>query len=69
MDKILHFGVCLLLTLVIGYFSLPLAFLAVLVTGVGKEVYDYLDYGLFSIGDLIADILGFIIGLSIYLII
>tara|TARA_B100002049_G_scaffold190683_1_gene147609 strand:+ start:10682 stop:10837 length:156 start_codon:yes stop_codon:yes gene_type:complete len=31
------------------------------VIGIGKEVYDYFDYGLFSFSDIIADYVGGIV--------
>lgn len=33
--------------------------------GVGKEVYDYIDYGLFSWGDIKADLIGVALGVVI----
>ena len=60
-DKILHFTVCFLIALllypVIGWWSIGTA----IATGVGKELYDWRDYGNFSWGDILADFLGVIV--------
>lgn len=57
-DKILHFFVCFGITLLlyplIGWWSIGTA----IATGVGKELYDYKDYGLFSWWDIAADLAG-----------
>ena len=57
-DKILHFlccfGITLLLYPLIGWWSIGTA----IATGVGKELYDWRDYGLFSWGDILADMSG-----------
>lgn len=61
-DKILHFSVCLGITLLLyplfGWWSIGTA----LATGVGKELYDWRDYGNFSWGDIIADVIGVLVG-------
>lgn len=66
-DKFLHFSVICALFLVCRAVGvsvlLTLSFCAVI--GVGKEIYDYFDYGLFSISDIIADCAG---GLVAYLV-
>lgn len=58
LDKLLHFlvclGICLLLYPLIGWWSIGTA----IATGVGKELYDWRDYGLFSWGDILADMSG-----------
>ena len=58
LDKKLHFsvclGICLLLYPLIGWWSIGTA----IATGVGKELYDWRDYGLFSCGDILADMAG-----------
>ena len=58
LDKKLHFsvclGICLLLYPLIGWWSIGTA----IATGVGKELYDWRDYGLFSWGDILADMAG-----------
>ena len=57
-DKKLHFAVCFGITLLlfplIGWCSIGTA----IATGVGKELYDWRDYGLFSWGDILADMAG-----------
>lgn len=57
-DKVLHFLCSALIALlafpIIGWWALPVA----LFIGVCKEVYDWFSYGLFSLGDLLADTLG-----------
>jgi len=60
LDKKLHFsvclGICLLLYPLIGWWSIGTA----IATGVGKELYDWRDYGLFSCGDILADMAGIV---------
>lgn len=57
-DKLLHFlccfGIVLVLYPIIGWWSI----VAAVVAGVGKELYDLHDYGLFSWWDIVADIAG-----------
>ena len=57
-DKLLHFSVCfaisLLLFPLIGWWSIGTA----IATGLGKELYDWRDYGLFSWEDIAADLAG-----------
>ena len=69
MDKLLHllccFGICLLLYPLIGWWSIGTA----VATGVGKELYDLHDYGLFSWWDIVADIAGTAVGAIIIAII
>lgn len=59
-DKLLHFSVCFLSTFllfpVVGWWSIGTA----VATGVGKELYDWKDYGLFSWGDILADMAGIV---------
>ena len=58
MDKLLHFLCCcgsaLVLYPIIGWWGVGAAVAA----GVGKELYDLHDYGLFSWWDIVADIAG-----------
>ena len=56
-DKVLHFAVCLVLTLVLSLIT-PYAPLIVLVIGLGKECYDMIDYGHFCGWDIVADLVG-----------
>lgn len=64
MDKLLHCIVSFLLVIVFYNFdgSLYNASLLTLIIGIFKEIYDYIDYGLFSNEDIIADVIGIIIG-------
>ena len=68
-DKLLHFGVCFLITLllypVIGWWSIGTA----IATGIGKEIYDWKDYGNFSWSDIVADLVGVVVGVIIITII
>ena len=68
-DKLLHFAVCfaisLLLFPVIGWWGIGTA----IATGVGKELYDWRDYGTFSWGDIFADVLGVLIAMLIIILI
>lgn len=71
-DKYIHYNVCLLIACVIMR-TLPLPtwaryILAVTITiliGIGKEVYDYFDYGLFDRKDLLADCVGAVTGATL----
>ena len=69
MDKLLHFlccfGIALVLFPIIGWWSIGTA----LAAGVGKELYDLHDYGLFSWWDIVADIAGTAVGAIIIAII
>ena len=69
MDKLLHFlcccGICLVLYPIIGWWSIGTA----IATGVGKELYDLHDYGLFSWWDIAADIAGVLASVPIILLI
>ena len=69
LDKKLHFlvclGICLLLYPLIGWWSIGTA----IATGVGKELYDWRDYGLFSWGDILADMAGIVVAVLIITII
>ena len=68
-DKILHFSVCFLITFLlyplIGWWSIGTA----VATGVGKELYDWKDYGLFSWWDIVADLTGVVVAVLIITII
>jgi len=68
-DKILHFAVCFGITLLlyplIGWWGMGTA----LATGVGKELYDWRDYGMFSWGDILADTIGVVVATILIVII
>lgn len=68
-DKILHFIVCFCICLIlfplIGWWSIGTA----IITGIGKEVYDYKDYGNFSWEDIVADVLGVVCGIVVIMIV
>ena len=55
-DKVLHFagGACVM--------AITNSWIMLGIVAVGKEVYDYKDYGLFSKEDIIATVLGGIFG-------
>lgn len=57
-DKLLHFSFCFLIAVSLWPFLGWWCAAASVFVGVGKEVYDKLDYGLFSWGDLLADLIG-----------
>lgn len=56
MDLLLHGGIGLLLGIFQVHWGIVLALI------VGKEIYDYLDYGLFSWSDIIYGVVGYLIG-------
>ena len=75
-DKQKHIVVSVILTILISlsyiklfsiYFYTGIFWGGVSTTliGVGKEVYDYVDYGLFSWKDIIADLIGVVLGVVI----
>ena len=51
-DKFLHFvgGACIM--------GITNSWIMLVVVAIGKELYDYKDYGLFSKGDILATVLG-----------
>jgi len=56
-DKFLHFagGACVM--------AITNSWIMLAIVAIGKEIYDYNDYGLFSKGDVIATVLGGVFGL------
>jgi len=68
-DKRIHFAVCFLITFLlyplIGWFGAGTAML----TGIGKELFDFDDYGVFSWGDILADVLGVALAVIILILI
>ena len=52
-DKLLHLSVGLIVYSGISIFSLDYALLVVLILGIGKEIYDYYDYGGFDRADMV----------------
>lgn len=63
-DKIFHFGGSMISVIAFSLiFSLPISVLLTLIIGILKEIYDQVKYNGFSIGDLIADILGIGVGI------
>lgn len=67
-DKKLHFLCGLLISLFIGLYNPVYGLLAGVTAGVAKEVYDYLDYGLFDKYDMLATWVGAVIGTCLCLI-
>ena len=66
-DKLLHFLVSYLLTTVVVPLTGFLGIAVVLFIGLFKEIIDEYDYGGFSLGDLVADILGLVFGMFVLL--
>lgn len=62
-DKFLHFSVICTMFLACRAVGVSVLLTVSLCTviGIGKEVYDYFDYGLFSFSDIIADYVGGIV--------
>lgn len=62
-DKGCHLIAGFVITLIVGFLtSVEYGILAGAITGVGKEVYDYYDYGTFDNRDLFFTVVGTIIG-------
>lgn len=57
-DKILHFVFCLVITLGCYPFFGWLALVTGITAGIAKETADLVDYGGWSWGDILADLLG-----------
>lgn len=57
-DKILHFAFCVIITAACFPFFGWLSVLTGIVAGLAKETIDYFDYGGWSWGDILADVLG-----------
>lgn len=71
-DKYIHFNVCLFISFALmRIFPLPkwvrfiVAVVTTILVGIGKEVYDYYDYGLFDCKDLLADCIGAVAGATL----
>ena len=65
-DKLYHFIAGLILSLIGGYFNPLYGLILGIQAGIGKEVYDYYDYGLFDKKDMLFTWLGAIIGYSVW---
>jgi len=62
-DKKLHFGAGLLIAILAGLLFNSLYGLALaIVAGIGKEIYDYFDYGKPDVTDAIATWIGGVVG-------
>ena len=66
-DKVAHFGVCLTIVVVVSacfrnLLGTVLGMIAALVVGLGKEIYDKVKGGPFSLADLVADFIGCVVG-------
>lgn len=61
-DKVAHFAITYGIVYTLAdHLTLDGAIAVGILIGVAKEIYDKLSYGKFSLGDLIADILGIIL--------
>lgn len=61
-DKKLHLLCGFAISLIAGFYTPATGLICGIVAGVAKEVYDYLDYGLFDKYDMLATWLGAIAG-------
>lgn len=69
-DSYYHLIVSFLIAVLIYLFitrNLFYIFSLVIIIGIAKEIYDYYDYGLFSLKDIISDIIGYLTFLIIKL--
>lgn len=58
-DKIMHALVCYaIMTILVPFVGMDWGVLATVLVAIGKETYDLQDYGLFSWGDVVADLVG-----------
>lgn len=65
-DKLYHLIAGLLIALLCGYLTSPLIGLVMgIIAGVGKELYDYTDYGEYDVYDALATWLGAVVGYGI----
>ncbi len=76
-DKQLHISISFILVLLmlsssnslgISYYY-ELSISTTLLVGISKEVYDYFDYGKFDYLDILADVIGILLGVLLYSII
>lgn len=69
-DKILHFLLCAITFIVLAkwVFPFPVALFIVTTMAFAKEFYDYKSYGHFCWYDILADVLGLVVGIlcSVY---
>lgn len=68
-DKKLHFRWGCIIALLIGLYDPILGLSTGVVAGVAKEVYDYLDYGLFDKYDMLATWAGALTGTCLCMIV
>lgn len=66
LDKWLHLLACYAITLTSLLFAGWWGVLAGVGAGLGKELYDRADYGLFSWGDIVADAIGVALACLVY---
>lgn len=66
-DKLLHYLVCFFIVTICFPINIWVGLGLAGVCAVGKEIYDYYDYGLFSWWDLLFDVLGMGSAFGIYL--
>ena len=65
-DKAKHFGVCMLIVLASAWIFGEIAAAAfAIAVGLGKELYDKHDYGLFDWWDILADVAGALTGAAV----
>lgn len=68
-DKLGHFLILLFFTLVIMFFDPYVAIASGSSLSIGKELYDYIRKGKFSLMDLAADLAGMLLALWVYILI
>ena len=63
-DKLTHFILSTFIVIIFSWVSdsLPVGILTALVIGMAKEVHDLLGHGTAEIGDVVANVLGILVG-------
>ena len=72
LDTILHTGISCIIMISAFYLlrgNLCGAIIITLLIGIAKEVYDFIDYGLFSMSDIAFDLMGVYLGFMIIMVI
>lgn len=63
LDKVIHFVCGLLVAILASSFATPYVGLAsAVLAGIAKEIYDWIDYGVFDKKDLVITIIGGLVG-------
>lgn len=65
-DKVKHIAVGFIIAMLLSFIHPVLAFVAVIVAGVGKEVWDSFGYGTVDYWDIVATVAGGVVGTAVW---